>query len=226
MDLQLLNAQEHGRMRLGRLPASGPHFVQIVPSEFVAAAAVCPIFLTKNAETGQFYAGAMFGFEPGENLLGPAEVGQALFTPLDIERQGFFVTQDGDVAIDPRHPRFRSDQGASLFDEQGQPSAATRRLQHVLAQMQAGVIESERFIQALLAHKLVEPVDVDLSFDDGKSLSLNGLYTVSLDAVGELDDAAALELFRAGDLQLIYAMNGSLKQVSALAKLRNDKLAA
>lgn len=226
MDPQLLSVQEHGRMRLGRLPAPGPHFVQIVPSEFVAAAAVCPIFLTKNAETGQFYAGAMFGFEPGENLLGPAEAGQALFTPLDIERQGFFVTQNGDIAIDPRHPRFRADQGASLFDEQGQPSAATRRIQHVLAQMQAGVVESERFIKALLARKLVEPIDVDLSFDDGKTLSLNGLYTVSLDVLGELDDAAALELFRASDLRLIYAMNGSLKQVSALAKLRNDKLAA
>jgi hypothetical protein len=136
------------------------------------------------------------------------------------------VTQDGDISIDPRHPRFRADQGASLFDEQGQPSAATRRLQQVLARMQAGVVESERFIQALLARKLVEPVDVDLSFDDGKNLSLNGLYSVSLDALGELDDTAALELFRAGDLQLIYAMNGSLKQVSALAKLRNDKLAA
>jgi hypothetical protein len=226
MDLQLLNARDHDRLRVGRLPAVSPHFVQIVPSEFVAAAAVCPIFLTKNADTGQFYAGAMFGFEPGENLLGPAELGQALFTPLDIERQGFFVTDGGAIAIDPRHPRFRADQGATLFDEQGQPSSATRRLQHVLAQMQAGVVESEHFIQVLLARKLVEPIDIDLSFDDGKSLSLNGLYTVSLDALGELDDAAVLELFRAGGLQLIYAMNGSLKQVSALAKLRNDKLAA
>jgi len=72
---------------------------------------------------------------------------------------------------------------------------------------------------------LVEPVDVDLSFDDGRTLSLAGLYTVSLDALGDLDDAAVLGLFRRGYLQLIYAMNGSLRQVSRLAKLRNDKIA-
>ncbi|MBO9707929.1 MAG: SapC family protein [Caulobacter sp.] len=226
MDLQLLNAQDHGHLRLGRLPAAAPHFVQVVPSEFVAAAAVCPIFLTKNAETGRFYAGAMFGFEPGENLLGAAGAGQAVFTPLDLERQGFFATDSGEIAVDLSHPRFSGHQGAALFDVQGQPTSAARRLQHVLAQMRAGVDESERFIQALLARKLVEPIDIELSFDDGKTLSLNGLYTVSLDTLAELDDAAVLELFRQGDLQLIYAMNGSLKHVSALAKLRNDKLAA
>ncbi len=226
MELQLLNARDHGRLRLGQLPAIGPHFVQIVPSEFVAAAAVCPVFLTKNAETGQFYAGAMFGFEPGENLLGSAQVSQAVFVPLDLERQGFFLAEDGVIAVDPRHPRFKADQGAALFDAQGQPTAATRRLQHALAQLQAGVVETERFVQALLALNLVEPIDIDLSFDDGQTLSLNGLYTVSLDTLGELDDAAALGLFRHGDLQLIYAMSGSLKHVSTLAKLRNDKLAA
>jgi hypothetical protein len=226
MDLQLLNDQDHGRLRLGPLPAAGPHFVQIVPSEFVAAAAVCPIFLTKNAETGQFYAGAMFGFEPGESLVGVGTTSQAQFTPLDLERQGVFLTDSGAIAVDLGHPRFGDDKGAPLFDAQGEPTAAARRLQHVLAQLRAGVAESERFIQGLLALKLVEPIDVDLSFDDGRNLSLNGLYTVSLDALSDLDDAAALRLFRRGDLQLIYAMSGSLKQVAALAKLRNDKLAA
>lgn len=226
MDMQLLNAQDHGRLRLGPLPAAGPHFVQIVPSEFVAAAAVCPIFLTKNAETGQFYAGAMFGFEPGESLVGVGTTSQAQFTPLDLERQGVFLTDSGAIAVDLGHPRFGDDKGAPLFDAQGEPTAAARRLQQVLAQLRAGVAESERFIQGLLALKLIEPIDVDLSFDDGRNLSLNGLYTVSLDALSDLDDAAALGLFRRGDLQLIYAMSGSLKQVAALAKLRNDKLAA
>lgn len=226
MDLQLLNAQDHGRLRLGQLPAAGPHFVQIVPSEFVAAAAVCPIFLTKNADTGQFYAGAMFGFEPGESLVGVGETTQASFTPLDLERQGVFLTDGGAIAVDLDHPRFVADKGAPLFDAQGEPTAATRRLQHVLAQLRTGVTESEGFIQVLLSLKLIEPIDIDLSFDDGRRLSLNGLYTVSLDALSELDDAAVLRLFRRGDLQLVYAMSGSLRQVSALAKLRNDKLAA
>lgn len=224
-DLELLNAERHAGLRLGDLPSGGPHFVQVVASEFVAAAAVCPIFLTKNAETGKFYAGAMFGFEPGENLLDGDGAGPPLFRPLDLERLGFFIAAEGAIAIDPAHPRFAAPQGAPLFEADGQGSPALRRIQHALARLNAGVPETDAFIQALVERGLVEPVDVDLSFDDGRTLSLAGLYTVSLDALGELDDAAVLDLFRRGYLQLIYAMNGSLRQVSRLAKLRNDKIA-
>uniref|UniRef100_B0SVR7 SapC family protein n=1 Tax=Caulobacter sp. (strain K31) TaxID=366602 RepID=B0SVR7_CAUSK len=225
MDIELLSARDHIALRQTDLPAEGAHFVQIVAAEFAAAAAACPIFLTKNPETGQFYAGAMFGFEPGEDLLAGGPAGRRAFVPLDLERQGFFLAPGG-IAIDPSHPRFATGRGAALFESDGQPSQALRRIQHVLAQLSAGVPETDAFIQALLARRLVEPLDVDLSFDDGQSLSLGGLYTVSLDALAELDDADALDLFRRGYLQLIYAMTGSLKQVSILARLRNERLAA
>jgi len=226
MDLELLGAARHAGLRLAEPPRGAPHFVQIVASEFVSAAAVCPIFLTKNAETGRFYAGAMFGFEPGESLL-HADVGNGrLFTPLDLQRQGFFVTPDSQIAVDPAHPVFASGRGAELFESDGQPSSALRRVQHALAQLGAGVPETDGFIQALIGARLIEQVDVDLSFDDGQTLNLAGLYTVSLDTLGELGDTAALDFFRRGYLQLIYAMTASLKQVSRLAKLRNDKIAA
>lgn len=224
-DLELLSSQHHAGLRLSDLPPGGPHFVQVVASEFVAAAAVCPIFLTKNAETGRFYAGAMFGFEPGENLLRDDGASRQLFTPLDLERTGFFITSDGAIAVDPAHPRFAGQHGAPLFEADGQPNPTLRRIQHALAQLNVGVPATDAFIQTLVEARLVEPVDVDLSFDDGRTLSLTGLYTVSLDALGELDDATVLDLFRRGYLQLIYAMSGSLRQVSSLAKLRNDKIA-
>lgn len=223
-NLELLSARRHAGLRVSDLPSGGPHFVQVVASEFVAAAAVCPIFLTKSAETGRFYAGAMFGFEPGEYLLHGDGERQRPFTPLDLERSGFFIAPDGAVAIDPAHPRF-AQQGAPLFEADGQPSPALRRIQHALAQLNIGVPATDAFIQTLVEAKLVEPIDIDLSFDDGRTLSLAGLYTVSLDALGGLDDAAVLDLFRRGYLQLIYAMTGSLKQVSSLARLRNDRIA-
>jgi len=72
LKLVALDAEEHARFRVRPLPAEIPHFVEIMTGEFAAAAAVCPIFLTKNAETGAFYAGALFGFKPGENLVAGA----------------------------------------------------------------------------------------------------------------------------------------------------------
>ncbi len=138
-NLELLSPDHHADLCLNDLPPGGPHFVQIVTSEIVAAAAVCPIFLTKNAETGAFYAGAMFGFEPGEYLLEDDGAGRRLFTPLDLERLGFFIGPDAAIAVDPAHARFAGPQGASLFEGDGQPGPAGRRQQHALAQLQVGV---------------------------------------------------------------------------------------
>ena len=73
--------------------------------------------------------------------------------------------------------------------------------------------------------RLLEPIDISLRFDDGENLQLEGLYTVSLDSIGELDDSTALSLFRKGYLQLAYAMSGSLRQIPVLAHRRNQRLA-
>ena len=225
VELELLSAEAHRHLRVRETPGGVPHFVQVVAAEFASAAACCPILLTKNAGTGQFYAGAMFGFEPGENLLGYTGAAAGAFTPLDFERQGFYISGDS-IAVDPNHPRFSTADGEPLFDENGQPRERLRHMQRVLGALKAGVDETDAFIAALLQHRLIEPIDIDLSFDDGRSLALQGLYTVSLDSVADLDDAAALQLFRSGYLQLAYVMAASLKQISALAALRNRRLTA
>src|SRR3546814_7942665 len=101
-DLELLNPREHGRLRAAKR-LSTPHFAQIVPAEFGAAAASRPVVLTKDRATGRFYAGAMSGFRPGENFaIEPGAIDR--FEPLDLARQGFFVSQNG-IAINSHHPR-------------------------------------------------------------------------------------------------------------------------
>ncbi|MBU3077550.1 SapC family protein [Sphingomonas quercus] len=220
----MLNAADHGGLRLRRRDSTATHFVQIVTGEFAAAATACPILLTKKAATGAFFAGAMFGFRPGENLLGATTGGRDVFWPLDLERQAFYIAGDG-IAIDRHHPRIDEADGDPLFDEEGQPSPRLRRIQRILGQLKSGLEETDRFIATLLAHRLVEPIDIGMRFDDGERIELNGLYTVSLDALHELDDATALALFRNGYLQLAYCMAGSLKQIPLLAERRNARLA-
>ena len=56
------------------------------------------------APPGAFYAGAMFGFKPGENLLGNAAE-RGGFEPLMLRREGFFMS-DSNIAIDRDHARF------------------------------------------------------------------------------------------------------------------------
>lgn len=224
-ELELLDSANHQLLRLRTASEAGPHFVQVVAAEFAAAATCCPILFAKTAETGQFYSGAMYGFKPGENLLETGVEEVRPYRPLDLERQGFFVA-DANIAIDRSHPRFCEDEGEPLFEPDGTPGTRLRHIQRVLGQLKAGVEETDAFIQALLGYRLIEPIDISLRFDDGETLTLRGLYTVSLDSLRELDDAAALDLFRRGYLQLAYCMIGSLKQITMLAQRRNRRLAS
>ena len=82
---------------------------------------------------------------------------------------------------------------------------------------------TKRFIETLMQLKLIEPIDIELGFDDGSKRNLAELYTVNQDVLRKLPDAAVVELFRRGYLQLIYLMIASLKQVPVLAQRKNDR---
>jgi hypothetical protein len=221
--LEILNSEQHRGLRLRAPARSTFHFVQIVASEFTAAAACCPILLAKSPETGRFYAGAMFGFKPGENLLADDPGASRAFRPLDIERQAFFTSGEN-IAIDVEHPRISESEGEPLFDEEDEPTDALRRIQRALGLLVTGNEATDSFIQMLVDLRLIEPVDISLRFDDDEKLRLEGLYTVSLDSIAELDDSTALSLFRKGYLQLAYTIAGSLRQIPVLANRRNDRL--
>lgn len=218
--LETLNAERHRHLRAGTPVPDGRNFVPLVASEFAAAAAVCPILFSKSPETGQFYAGAMFGFRPDEP---PLTLDDA-FVPLDIERQAFFISGE-DIAVDLEHARIADAHAQPLFDEEGRPGERLRRIQHALARLSLGLEDTDVFIRALLDLKLIEPIDISLSFDDGETLRLHGLYTVARDSLHDVGDADALRLFRAGHLQLAYAMLASLEQIPLMARRRNERLA-
>jgi hypothetical protein len=224
--LELLSAEAHRHLSMHPgVAGKHPHFVMIVLSEFMAAAASCPIFFAKNSETGEFYAAALFGFKPGEMLVETTPQDGPAFRPLDLQRQGFF-TSDVNIAIDPEHPRFGSGATIALFDDEGTPSNALRKVQHVIGELVRGMEETRNFIQAMLRLQLIEPIDIALRFDDGENLSLDGLYTVSRDNLGELADADVVSLFRSGYLQAALHVSGSLSQVPVLARRRNARLTA
>lgn len=221
--VELLNSEIHAALRMRRPDREAGPFVRIVTSEFPAAAAACPLLFSKHLETGAFYAGALTGFRPGECLIDSPD-GRPAFRPLEADRDGFFAMGDS-IAFDPAHDRFADPQGEALFDGQGAPTASLKAVQNALGRLMAGAAATDAFIAAMLAHRLIEPIDIALNFDDGERLRLDGLYTISLDALGDLDDQAALGLFRAGHMQCAYAMIGSLQHIALMARRRNERLA-
>jgi hypothetical protein len=219
--IELLSTQAHGQLRLRAVSEETPHFVQILATEFTNAAVCCPIAFSKDEGTGAFYAGAIFGFKAGENLLGTVQE-RGGFEPLMLQRAGFFLSEQH-IAIDRDHARFSEHEGEPLFDEAREPGTSLRAIQRLLGEIHAGVEQTKSFIAALGELTLIEPIEVSLNFGSER-LTLQGLYTVSLDRLRDLDDQAALRLFRAGHLQLAYTMAGSLHHIGRLARLRHRGL--
>jgi hypothetical protein len=224
-NIALLNREAHRDLcvHAGAAARYGDNqrFVPVIVGEFPHLVAHYPILLTKDSNTGGFFAGAMLGFDEGENLFLDAR-GMETYRPLNLQRGPFF-TAGGDLAIDLDSPRI-GEGGRNLFDGQGEPTPYLQSIMALFRDLNRGLEQTKIFVEKLAALKLIEPVDISVSFDDGDRRTLTGLYTVNQEVLRQLPDAVVLDLFRSGYLQLMYLMTASLKQVPALAQRKNTAL--
>lgn len=197
-------------------------FVPLIAGEFALAAAHYPILLTKDTNTGGFFAGAMLGFDEGENLF-LDENGMRTYRPLNLQRGAFFTAGE-DMAIDLDSPRI--DAGGEALFADGRPTPYLESMAQLFRDLVPGVEVTRVFVDTLVRMRLVEPIDITLSFDDGGNRILEDLYTINQDALRDLPDTEALDLFRRNYLYLIYLMIGSLKQIPVLGRRKNDALLA
>jgi hypothetical protein len=221
-----LNNQTHRSLRVQAEPSArygdNQRFVQIVVGEFSHLVLQCPILLSKSADTGAFFCGAMLGVDEGENLF-LNEGGYEGHRPLNLQRMPFYVS-GAELGIDLDHPRVSQERGQALFTEEGEATAYLESIKAAFRDLKPGIEMTKAFIDTLMRLKLVEPIDIKLGFDDGSKRELAGLYTVNQPVLRALPDASVLDLFRRGYLQLIYLMIASLKQVPVLARKKNDRL--
>jgi len=223
-NIAVLNSQDHRALRVrGEASAwlgDGQRFVPLIAGEFSLAAAHYPILLTKDADTGAFFAGAMLGFDVGENLFLDG-AGMSAYRPLNLQRGAFFTAGE-DLAIDLDSPRIGAD-GEALFEGDA-PSPYLQSVMQLFRDLVPGVEVTRIFVETLARKRLIEPIDITVSFDDGSKRVLEDLYTVNQEALRALADADVLDLFRRNYLYLIYLMVGSLKQISVLARRKNQMI--
>jgi SapC len=225
-NIVLLNSESHRKLRIHAQPAlefgDNQRFVQVVISEFPSLALHYPILFSKDAETGQFYCGAMLGFDVGENLFFDAHREQALYRPLNLRRTPFYTAGDN-LAIDLDNPRVNAAGDQALFNEAGEPSAYLQSVMGMMQELKPGIEQTKTFAAALMDLKLIEGVTIKTQFDDGTQREVTGLYTVNPEKLMRLDDTSALDLFRRGYLQLIYLQRASLEHLSTLMRMKNRK---
>lgn len=225
--------------------------IPVVPGEFSFVATQLPLVLTKHEHTGEFGIAALCGFAPGENLLFGGDTAtpswQGLYVPLQLQRQPFFLGHDeqggASICIDPQNPAVgvlgaggvvsgtASGQTAALpagaerlFFDDGSATTYLAQAAELMKEIVAGEAQRRDLIALLLKLKLVQPLALDVTFANGQSVRLQGLYSVDAQALAQLPEADVLTLHRSGFLPAVYAMVQSMSQVYHLIHLKNQLL--
>jgi hypothetical protein len=222
-----LNSETHRSLKVdARASATygdNQRFVEVMVSEFPHLVVHYPILFSKDPRTGQFYCGAMLGFDEGENVFLEEWTEREFYRPLSLQRMPFYA-HGPDLAIDLDHARVGVEEGKLLFTEKGQPTRYLESIMYAFRSLDSGLEVTRLFIARLIELKLIEPVDIEAEFDDGTTRKCVGLYTVNQETLSKLPDATVLELFRRDFLRLIYLMIASLKQFPILARKKNNRI--
>ena len=117
--------------------------------------------------------------------------------------------------VDLDSPRIGTDAGEALFLAHGGTSEFLERMNSVLRALHEGLQATPAFIDALLAHDLLESFVLDIQLDDGSEHRLAGFYTINEERLRALDGAALERLHRQGHLEPVYMA------VASLAHLRD-----
>jgi hypothetical protein len=217
------------------LHGAGLHLVPAVMSEFTNMAVQYPLVITKNADTGQFVVAAMLGFESGENLFWREGQWQGLYLPLQIRRQPFFVgnpehsknqAESGDyvVCFDSESPAIAANEGEALFSDDGVDTEYFQQAKYCLAQLLEGELANKQLLEQLERLELLQVMQMEVTFANQQSTTLNGLYTVDTEKLAALSSENISSLHKAGLLQAIYTLITSLGQIHHLIDLKNKQL--
>ena len=210
-----------------KLLGATEHLIPLVLSEFGRASTSFPIVFTKNLDTGRFSVVAMCGFEKQENLFFEQGSWTSHYMPLNIIRQPFFLgSEDGKdgakqiVCLDVESPTI-GEEGEALFDEAGKPMPYLEKMQLMLSELYNGEKRTQKFIQWLAANNLIQKMILDIKFDNGETLKVQGVYTIDEEALNKLPASEFQILREQGYLYFVYAMILSLGHISGMVKARN-----
>ncbi|MDH5831066.1 SapC family protein [Luteimonas sp. M1R5S18] len=211
--------------------------VPAFPTEFAELQREYPIFLRKEADGG-FHAVALLGFDADENLYLDGERWNAGYLPGAIARGPFLIgfqeqMQDGTLTREPvihvdlDHPRVSRDgQGVAVFLPKGGHSPYLEHVTTVLKGIHDGTEAGRAMYASLDALGLIQPVELDLKFDDVHGARLTGLHGIDRECLAGLDAGQLHGLHRSGLLEGVYLMLSSLYNVRRLIAEKQRRLRA
>ena len=237
---ELLNNITHKDLRVatrfGREFGDDIGMVPAFPTEFAELQREYPIFFRKEQGSGQWQAVALLGFEAKENLFLQGERWNATYLPGAIAKGPFLIgfqeqRIDGElrrepvVHVDMDHPRINlAAEGESVFLPQGGNSPYLDHISTVLRGIRDGVDASQAMYAALDALELIQPVSLEIQFDDAHRVNVAGLHNIDRERLAALDADKLHALNQAGYLEGVYLVLASLHNLRRLMAEKQRRL--
>ena len=216
--------------------AENINMIPVVMAELNQIAVQQPIVFAKNSETGEFTLNALLGFEQHENLFYQHSQWQGVYLPLQLQRQPFFV---GDthakptqypVCINLNSPAVINNQAQSqndlepIYTQNAEESGYFKKIKQCLGHLLQGEIDNKKLIDTLLQHELLQPLSLEVTFQNSQKTKLNGLYTINQERLAQLDSDQITLLHQRALLPAIYTVITSLGQIYPLIERKNAVL--
>lgn len=233
-DHAILTAEAHRELRVRE--EHGPELGDAVmccvtfPDEFRRVQETYPILFRRNPERDAFTALAMFGFEDGENLFLDRDRWDADYRPLAIAIQPFLIGHPesgagaGQVHVDLASPRIAAGEGVRVFDADGRPTPYLEAIVDKLGELDAGHRGAAGFFAALDRHRLLEPLALEITLDDGAINRLVGFHMIDEARLRALDADALGALHADGHLMPVFMAVASIGKLTALVARKNRRL--
>lgn len=216
-----------GAMRV----AEKQHIVSLKVNEIAIASTQFPIFLSKALTNDRWVISAINSFEVNANLFVDGDNWNGSYLPTGMQTYPFFLMEKegGEreycIGIQEQNPVFSKEEGEPLFEEDGKAGLPLSRATKLLQADLSNEVHTFQFNKMMQEFGLIKPVNLVVSYHDGKTNTLQGLNTIDEQALQNLDDDKLLELRKLGYLLPAYSLIASGFQLNSLLIKHNQKYA-
>lgn len=229
-----LNNEAHRELKIAseNIDAIGANerMVPVVVSEFLKLSVQYPIVLTKNADTGLFVPVVLTGFKEDENLFWTGKRWDALYVPLNIRRQPFFIGHSDQpeggytICVDMESNCVSLENGERIFDSNGKDTEYYAKAKIQLANLLEGELQTQDFIKTLAGMNLFTALGLEISFVNDEKEKLHSLYTIDEKILDALSNEDITQLHEKKYLKPLFIMMSSLSHIYTLVERKNKRL--
>jgi len=226
-----LNDTLHKNLRLTPVTAFGfsreVNCVPIVLAELAEVVKEYPVCFVKSADGG-YLPVSLLGLREKENLfVGVEGRWVARYIPAFVRRYPFVPANGPNgqllVCIDADADCLHANDGQALFSG-GKPTPLLEHTLSYLSEFHASGLAAAATCRRLAEYGLFREVGTLAQMPGGERFQLSGLQVIDEDKLRKLDAAAVYELFRHGDMTLIYAHLLSMGNMQRLVDRLSKRL--